>query len=120
MAPGALVEDTHHVPSHDIIISKNDDAPRSIFPDGIRTSGQHAPLYDEIRPFSEFPEEIAGPTVWTAEEYIDRPERWVHRFTEEEISELNHAADGFLGSGTPLTGISKASYRCCSQDISRA
>ena len=81
--------------------------PRFIFPDGIKTSGQHPPLYDELRSFEDFPKEIVGPTVWKVEEYVDAPERWVHRFTEEEIMEMSIAADSFLAQGTPLTGISK-------------
>jgi len=38
----------------------NNDAPRNIFPDGIKTSGQHEPLYDQLRPYSDFPKEITG------------------------------------------------------------
>ena len=78
-----------------------------IFPDGIKTSGQTPPDPDKIRPYSEFPKEITGPTAWTAEEFAERPEQWTHRFSEEEISELSDAADAFMASSTPLTGISK-------------
>jgi hypothetical protein len=111
MAPGALVEESN--PSSRATVYKNEDAPRSVFPDGIRTSGQHPPLYDVLRPYSDFPEEITGPTVWKAEEYINSPERWVHRFTEDEVDELGDAADRFLASGIPLTGISKVCRGRC-------
>jgi len=90
---------------------KNSDAPRSIFPDGIRTSGQHNPLYDQLRPYSEFPKEISGPTVWKREDYVNNPERWTHRFTEDELQELSDTADRFIASGTPLTAISKVRIR---------
>lgn len=80
---------------------------KSIFPDGIKTSGQHPPLYDQLRPFEDFPEEIMGPTVWKAEDYVKNPERWVHELTEEEIAEMSEAADDFLSTKTPLTGITK-------------
>jgi hypothetical protein len=80
---------------------------RSIFPDGIKTSGQHPPLYDLIRPFSEFPPEITGPTVWKAEDYKNNPERWTHRFNGDEVVELGEAADRFMDAGIPLTGIRK-------------
>lgn len=86
---------------------KNDDAPRDVFPDGIRTSGQHNPLYDVLRPYSDFPKEITGSTVWKREDYVNNPERWTHPFTDEEIQELGDTADRFITSGTPLTGISK-------------
>ena len=109
MAPGILVDDSKQ-DSGRIGKPKNDEAPRSTFPDGIRTSGQHPPLYDALRPYSEFPKEISGPTVWEREEYIDNPERWVHPFTEDEIKELSDTSDAFIASGTPLTGISKQNF----------
>ena len=81
---------------------------RKIFPDGIKTSGQHPPLADQLKPYSTFPKEITGETVWKAEDYINNPERWIHVFSEEEIAELSATADKFLADKTPLTGISKA------------
>ncbi|MCJ1248488.1 hypothetical protein MMC30_005706 [Trapelia coarctata] len=85
--------------------------PTAIFPDGIKTSGQHPPLYDELRSFEDFPEEIVGPTVWKAEDYVNAPEQWIHHFAKEEIAEMSHAANAFIDSGTPLTGISKDSFK---------
>jgi hypothetical protein len=82
---------------------------RKIFPDGIKTSGQHPPLYDLLRQYSDFPKEITGKTVWKAEDYADHPERWVHALGEQEISELSLAADKFIANKIPLTGISKVS-----------
>jgi hypothetical protein len=70
---------------------------RKVFPDGIKTSGQHPPLSEHLRPYSNFPKEITGETVW----------RWVHVFSEDEIAELSAVADKFLADKTPLTGISK-------------
>jgi hypothetical protein len=80
---------------------------RKIFPDGIKTSGQHPPLQEYLRPYSDFPKEITGETVWKAEDYNNNPERWVHVFSEEEIAELSAVADNFIADKTPLTGISK-------------
>ncbi|KAE8163559.1 hypothetical protein BDV40DRAFT_135065 [Aspergillus tamarii] len=84
--------------------------PLDIFPDGLKTTGQHAPLYDHIKNFEQFPKEISGPTVWKAEEYRDAPEKWTHRFTPEEIAELSATADQFLANKIPLTGISKSNF----------
>ena len=92
------------VPAHDL---KKPAVPLSIFPDGLKTTGQHEPIYESLRPFSDFPKEITGPTVWKAEDYRDVPEKWTHRFTEEQITELSEASDRFIASSTPLTGISK-------------
>lgn len=111
MAPGILVDDaprTH--PTSSRAPTKNHEAPRDIFPDGIRTSGQHPPLYDALKPFSEFPKEITGPTVWRKEDFENSPEKWTHPFTPEEVEELGKAADNFIASGTALTGISKVSF----------
>lgn len=106
MAPGALIQDPIDNRSARV---KNHNAPRDIFPDGIRTSGQHPPVYDDLKPYSEFPKEISGPTVWRKEEYINAPEKWVHPFTDDEVKELSDTADQFIESGTPLTGITKVS-----------
>ena len=38
-----------------------------------------------------FPREITGPTVWKAEDYRENPEKWTHKFTEEQIEELSNA-----------------------------
>ena len=78
-----------------------------LFPDGLKTTGQHPPLYDQLVPFEKFPKEITGPTVWKAEEYREHPEKWTHVFTEAQIEELSKASDAFIASKTPLTGISK-------------
>jgi Taurine catabolism dioxygenase TauD, TfdA family len=82
----------------------------SKFPDGIKTSGQHPPLYEKIVPFSSFPKEITGPTVWNRDDYQTDPSKWVHRFTPSEIAELSAASDSFLANKTPLTGISKTTF----------
>jgi hypothetical protein len=80
---------------------------RAIFPDGLKTAGQHEPFHDLLQPFDKFPKEITGPTVWKAKEYQDVPEKWVHAFTAEENAEIGAAADHFIAEGTPLTAISK-------------
>lgn len=105
MAPAILVSDSP--PLQATKVPFNEDAPRNIFPDGIRTSGQHPPLYDALKPYSEFPMEITGPTVWRKEDFDNKPEAWTHPFTDEEIEELGQTADAFIASGTALTGISR-------------
>lgn len=82
-------------------------APLHIFPDGLKTTGQHPPLYDQLAPFDRFPKEITGPTVWRSEDYRNNPEKWTYTFTAEDISELSTAADNFLAAKIPLTGITK-------------
>ncbi|KUJ24089.1 Clavaminate synthase-like protein [Mollisia scopiformis] len=107
MAPGVQVDlqptPPHQLSSQKVVDKKN-------FPDGIKTSGQHPPLYDLIRPYSKFPKTIDGPTVWKAEDYTSNPERWVHVFSSEEIDELSATADKFLADKTPLTGISQDTF----------
>ncbi|EDU49291.1 taurine catabolism dioxygenase TauD [Pyrenophora tritici-repentis] len=85
-------------------------APKSIFPDGIRTSGQHEPIYSLLRPYSDFPAQITGPTAWSKADYKDNPERWTHVFSSSEIAEISETADRFIASGMPLTGITKALF----------
>ncbi|KAF2766312.1 Clavaminate synthase-like protein [Teratosphaeria nubilosa] len=82
----------------------------AIFPDGIKTSGQTDPQYELLRPYSEFPKEITGETVWKKEDYEGHPEQWVHHFSKEEVDEISATADAFIAEGTPLTGITKANF----------
>jgi hypothetical protein len=81
----------------------------SVFPDGLKTSGQHPPVYSRVRPYSDFPKVHGGPTVWKAEDYRENPELWTHQFTDEEIKELGAVTEDFIQKGLPLTGISKVS-----------
>ena len=101
MAPGLIGDTRPSTTGFDKTI------PKSIFPDGLKTSGQHPPLYEELRPYDDFPYQIKGDTVWNAADYKDTPERWTHRLTDEEVAELSGAADNFKAAGTPLTGISQ-------------
>jgi len=108
MAPSVL--DSQPTAPHDLVSPTLKALDRKIFPDGIKTSGQHPPLYDQLRPYSDFPKEITGETVWKAEDYANNPERWVHVFSDEELDELSSVANKFLASRTPLTGISKDNF----------
>lgn len=112
MAPGILLNDADTAPTYtQSKKTPNNSAPWTIFPDGIRTSGQHAPIYSRLKSYENFPHQITGPTVWKAEDYQNHPERWVHRFTEEEKAELGAAADDFIASGLPLTGMTKENFK---------
>ncbi|KAL4898549.1 hypothetical protein BDV59DRAFT_206892 [Aspergillus ambiguus] len=82
----------------------------SKFPDGLKTSGMHPPVYSWVRPYDEFPKVHTGPTVWKAEDYRENPDAWTHQFTDEEIEELSTAADNFIQLDLPLTGISKSNF----------
>ena len=103
MAPA--ITDSMPAPPH--TLSSTPVVSKAIFPDGLKTSGQHGPIFSRLKPYSEFPKEISGPTVWKAADYQNNPERWTHVFSDEEILELGKAADDFIASGTPLTGVSK-------------
>ena len=119
MAPTAIYDTpvtTTAYPEHDSILPlpptyygplKADPA---IFPDGLKTSGQHCPIASLIRPYEDYPKKIEGPTVWGKADYQEAPDKWQRTFTAEEIEEIGQAADDFIGSGVPLTGITKASH----------
>lgn len=109
MAPALTA--TQPTAPHTLSSVSSNKAPKNIYPDGIKTSGQHPPLYDQLRPYEDFPKEITGPTVWKAEDYRNNPERWTHVFSDEENAEISAAADRFLESGTPLTGITKDNFQ---------
>lgn len=100
MAPGILE-------TNDLTQCSSNTVKLSVFPDGLRTSGQHPPVYSQVRPHKDFPLIHTGPTVWKPEDYRDYPELWTHRFSAEEIREIGRASDEFIQNETPLTGISK-------------
>ncbi|KAF7715054.1 Taurine catabolism dioxygenase [Penicillium ucsense] len=82
----------------------------TVFPDGLKTSGQHAPVASQVRPYTSFPKVQSGPTVWKAEDFCEHRERWTHTFTPEEIEELSNATDNFIKQDLPLTGISQTNF----------
>lgn len=88
----------------------------SLFPDGLKTSGQKVPIGEVIRPYENFPKEVTGETVWRAEEYTEHPDKWTRTFSPAEIDELGEAADAFVDSKTPRTGISRVSPMLCNPD----
>jgi hypothetical protein len=49
-------------------------------------------------------------TAWDKNDYTNNPERWTHTFSDEEVQEISAAADSFLSSNTPLTGITKEKF----------
>jgi len=87
-----------------------DNPSKSVFPDGIKTSGQRAPESEHVAPYSDYPKVITGDTVWNRDDYQHNPERWTHHFSEEEVSELSKTADAFMASDTPLTGITQVCH----------
>lgn len=92
-------------------LSSQNPVDKSVFPDGFKSTGQHPPLYDRLYPYSAFPKEIDGPTLWRPEDYSTHPERWVHPFSVDEIEELSQAADDFIAQGLPLTGINANNFK---------
>jgi len=106
MAPTAVTQSPLDVPSP--AFSYHSPSPK-VFPDGIKTSGQQDPIPSLLKPYSAFPKHTTGPTAWSADEYRNNPERWTHQFSEDEIAEISEAADDFIASSTPLTGITKVS-----------
>lgn len=73
------------------------------------TSGQHEPIPDLIAPYESFPKVIIGPTVWKREEFLEDTSRWQHRWTSEQIAELEKSYDAFVASGLDLPSINKVS-----------
>lgn len=113
MAPSILASPSaSHAPLK-LVTTEQPTLDRDLFPDGLKTSGQHPILLDQVYPYDDFPTEITGPTVWRPEEYQHSPDRWTHPFSPGEIEELGRAADDFIESGTPLTGIARVSAQSC-------
>lgn len=83
---------------------------RASFADGLVTSGQHPPVSELLRPYSEFPKVIDTPaTLWNGKDMQKSPEKWCYPFSPAEIEELGKAADDFIAAKFPLVEITKVS-----------
>lgn len=78
----------------------------------VKTSGQLEPEYSLLGSYEEFPKRIEGSTVWKAEDYRENPEKWTHAWSNEEVEEIETAADVFLSAGYDLTDITKVRPAC--------
>lgn len=82
------------------------------FPENL-TAGQLEPIAELIQPYENFPKKITGPTVWQAEEFRSRPDRWQRKWTPELIAQLEAAFDKFEASGKTLPEINRVSDTRC-------
>lgn len=84
----------------------------SIYPDGLKTSGQLDPIYDQLYPYSAFPKEVpsSAPTMWESADYQNNPSLWQHPFAPGELESLSAAADDFINRNLPLTAISPSNF----------
>ncbi|KAA8912336.1 taurine catabolism dioxygenase TauD, TfdA family protein [Sphaerosporella brunnea] len=74
------------------------------------TSGQHSPLFSQLLPWTQFPAEITGRTVWERRDYVEHPEKWVHVWTPEQVAEIEAATEAYVASGRPLVEITRESF----------
>jgi hypothetical protein len=62
-----------------------------------------------VKPISNSTDRLQS-TAWDREDYKNNPERWTHPFSDDEVKEISDAADAFIASGTPLTGITREKF----------
>lgn len=114
MAPAIVETAPSSTPVSSKLSSKAVDT--SVFPDGVKTSGQLDPIYDQLYPYSAFPKQISttAPTYWDAADYDPNPSLWQHPFSPEELDSLSKAADEFIAQGLPITGITPSNFHLSS------
>lgn len=83
----------------------------------VLTSGQYDTDESLLTPYEQLPKKIEGPTVWTKEEYEkpENQERWIRRWTDEEVGQLEKAAKEWVASGRPHEEIERVSRRAVAQ-----
>ncbi|WVQ80576.1 hypothetical protein IAT38_002681 [Cryptococcus sp. DSM 104549] len=74
------------------------------------TSGQHEPDHALIQPYSAFPKEVTGRTVWKREDFIKDEQLWKRQWTEQHVRELEEAYEKFEESGLDLPQIDKETF----------
>ncbi len=60
------------------------------------------------------PSQIIGPSAWTSEELSSNENEWLTHFSQEEINELEDAADHFMSKGHGIEVLSKETFRLSS------
>jgi hypothetical protein len=78
---------------------------------GTLTSGQHPPIIHRLLPYSSYPKQVSGPTVWRADDLKSHPEQWTHQWTRRELDEIKSAVSCFLGKKSSLVTISKETFQ---------
>lgn len=72
---------------------------------------QHDQLKETITPYESYPKEVTGARLWTRDDYQNNPGRWVHDWTEDELSQIEVATDNFAKTGLQLTAITKETFQ---------
>ena len=77
----------------------------------VLTSGQYDIDESVLTPYEQLPKKIEGPSVWSREEYEkpENQERWVRRWSDTEIDQLEKAASEWVKSGRPHAEIERVS-----------
>ncbi|WVF66484.1 hypothetical protein IAT40_001224 [Kwoniella sp. CBS 6097] len=57
-----------------------------------------------------FPEQVAPASLWNGQELINHPEKFLYKFTEEDVSLLNKAYDHFVSLSIPNNKIERATF----------
>lgn len=76
---------------------------------GCLLSCAHIPI--SVEPYEAFPQEVTGPTLWTADDYRSESAKpkWVRWWSADEISQIEAASKLWKESGRPLTEIEQVS-----------
>lgn len=79
----------------------------------VLTSGQYDIDESVLTPYEQLPKKIEGPSVWSREEYEkpENQERWVRRWSDAEIDQLEKAASEWVKSGRPHAEIERVSEK---------
>ncbi|WWD17576.1 hypothetical protein CI109_102017 [Kwoniella shandongensis] len=74
------------------------------------TSGQHEPIPELVQPYSAFPTEITGRTVWKREDFVQNPDLWKRVWSQDQIKELEEAYERFEKTGLGLPDITRDTF----------
>jgi hypothetical protein len=77
----------------------------------VLTSGQQDPDLSLLKPYSEFPKEVTGRTVWSREDFVDNESLWKRTWTPEHIAALNEAYDKFAATDVSIPEINRVSWK---------
>jgi hypothetical protein len=76
------------------------------------TQGMLEPLHELVQPYSAFPKQITGKTVWKREDFINDESLWKRQWSPEHVASLEAAYDAWAAKNLSLPEIDRVSTLC--------
>ena len=77
-------------------------------------SSRHDPRYPDMTAplieLDDLPQKLTGPSAWIGSEMARNPERWLYHLSDDDIADLEQAAEHFLSLGRDVGEITRKDF----------